>query len=499
MSESALRRLAGDLGRLRYDPFGYVMYAFPWGRAGTPLAGSSGPRVWQREYLESLGKMMRERGFNGVDPVAPIQIATASGHGIGKSALTSWLIKFVLDTRPYSKGVVTANTASQLSTKTWAELQKWNSLSVTGGLFHYTNGQKMSLCCRESPETWRCDGLTCRKENAESFAGLHAANSTPFYIFDEASAIPEEVWEVAKGGLTDGEPLFCVFGNPTRNTGSFRECFGRNSHRWITRQIDSRTVEGTNREYFDQLVSDNGEDSDVVRVRVRGEFPLQGSCQLIPSDAVYEAMGKHLDRSQYSFAPIILGVDVARFGDDRSVVFKRQGLASWLVGCWRGLSTMALANRVADEIVRVKPDAVFVDEGGVGGGVVDRLRQLGHKVIGVNFGSKSVNPMYANKRTEMWCNLRDWLVGEDGAGGGAIPDDTDLRDDLIGPEYGHDSQGRILLERKEEMKKRGLSSPDVGDALALTFASPVGKRHFGDDRLRQGGCCRTYSNAWRPF
>ena len=496
---NSLKGLAEDLSRLRNDPLGYVYYAFPWGKRGTPLAQSEGPRGWQREYLRTLGEMMGQRNFDGVNPVAPIQIATASGHGIGKSALTAWLIKFILDTRPYAKGVVTANTASQLSTKTWAELQKWNSLSVTGSLFQYTNGQKMSLCCKESPETWRCDGLTCRKENAESFAGLHAANSTPFYIFDEASAIPEEVWEVAKGGLTDGEPVFCVFGNPTRNTGSFRECFGRNAHRWVTKQIDSRTVEGTNREYFDQLVSDNGEDSDVVRVRVKGEFPLQGSSQLIPSDAVYNALGRHLDRSEYSFSPVILGVDVARFGDDRSVIFRRQGLASWLEGSWRGMDTMLLSNRVAGLIVRLKPDAVFVDEGGVGGGVVDRLRQLGHKVIGVNFGTKATNPMYANKRSEMWCLMRDWLVGEDGEGCGALPDDNELRDDLIGPEYGHDKLGRIMLEQKEDMKKRGLSSPDVADALALTFASPIGKRHFGDDRFR-GSRSRVYTTAgWRPF
>jgi len=463
-----MKMLAEDLAKYYDDPYGYVMWAFPWRREGTTLEKFSGPRPWQKEFLVTLGMQIKARHFDGVNPVSPILMARASGHGIGKSALTAWLIKFILDTRPNSKGVVTANTSDQLRTKTWGELAKWHNMSVTKSLFEYKNSRgNMSLYNIDSPETWRCDALTCREENSESFAGLHAATATPFFIFDEASAIPEKIHEVAQGGLTDGEPMWFQFGNPTRNTGFFRRIFSQMKRRWLSGHIDSRDVEGTNKEVFRTWIEDYGIDSDFVRVRVTGQFPRAAVCQFIPNDIVEAAMGKHLPPSLYDFAPKILGVDVAWYGDDRSVIWYRQGLMSKRLWSMREVDSITTAGIVGQYEDELQTDATFVDAG-VGTGVIDQLRRLGRNPIPVWFGGKPLIPKYHNKRAEMWGEMKDWLEL-----GSAIPKEQSILDDLTGPEYHMTLLGKIQLERKEDMKKRGLSSPDDGDGLALTFGGPV--------------------------
>jgi len=469
-----LQELAETLAGFYDDPLGFVLWAFPWGEPGTPLERTAeqeapGPRKWQAEFLTQLGHLISERDFDGSNPVDPVQMARASGHGIGKSALSAWIILFLISTRPHCKGVVTANTNDQLRTKTWGELAKWHSMSVMRHFFTYRN-VKGGMCIfnNQHPDTWRVDALTCREENSEAFAGLHAASSTPFYLFDEASNIPEKIWEVAHGGLTDGEPMWFVFGNPTRNSGSFRQCFGRNKHLWDRDQIDSRTVAGTNKELFAKWAEAYGEDSDFFRVRVKGTFPRAAVRQLIPEDLVDAALGKHLEKSMYHFAARVIGVDCARYGDDKSTVYLRQGLAATKLSEHRGIDTMHLAGLVAQYEDRFATLATFVDEGGLGAGVIDRLRQLGRAPIGVNFSAKSNRPECKNKRAQIWCDMRDWLQS-----GGAIPDDPELRDDLINQEFFFDAANKIQLVRKEDMKKLGLASPDDGDGLGLTFADEV--------------------------
>jgi hypothetical protein len=480
--------LAEDMGRFFYDPLGFVLYAYPWGEG--ELRHSQGPRQWQRDFLEEIGRRVRENDFDGETPVDPIQEATSSGHGIGKSALTAWIVDWIMSTRPFARGVVTANTGPQLEGKTWAEIAKWTRLCITSHWWQVSTGKgAMKMVHRAYPDSWRCDAQTCRKENSEAFAGLHAANSTPFYIFDEASAIPDEIWEVASGGLTDGEPMWFVFGNPTKNTGRFRECFGKLRHRWGTRQIDSRDVEGTNKDLFYQWIADWGEDSDYVRVRVKGQFPRASSMQFIASDIVEDAQARE---GRCNLAdPLIIGVDVARFGDDQSVVRVRRGrdAKTWPIRKFRGLDTMQLASQVvglANELKQMgtSPDAIIVDGGGVGGGVVDRLRQLGWDPLEANFGGESPDVKYANLRAYMWGTMRDWLKE-----GGAIENDQELYDDLIGVEYTFTPSGnKIQLEKKEDMKKRGLASPDNADGLAVTFAFPVAPRDEGADEGWDDDC-----------
>ena len=466
--DEALHEVAGKLAEFYSDPYEYVMWNFPWGQKGTPLEKYFGPRKWQKAFLIKLGEEIKKRGFDGFNPVAAIQMAGRSGHGIGKSALTAMLIKFVMDTRPYAKGVITANTSQQLNTKTWAELGKWHSMSITKPLFTYTSTRgNMTYKNAQSPETWFCVAVTCREEESEAFAGQHNINSTSFYIFDEASAIPEKIFEVAQGGLTDGEPMIFCFGNPTRNTGFFHKIFGVLKHRWLCLQIDSRNVEGTNKELLNQWVNDYGEDSDFVRVRVKGMTPRTSVTQFIPTDLVEAAQNKKLDRGAYYFAPKILGVDVAWYGGDRSCIWLRQGLAATLLWQGREVDSIDLAGFISQFEDEHKTRATFIDAG-MGNGVIDQLRRLGRNPTPVYFGGKSLSDKCLNKRAQMWDDVKEWLKL-----GPMLQKGQDILDDLISPEYHMTLKGQVQLESKEDMRKRGLSSPDLADGLALTFAFPV--------------------------
>lgn len=458
----------------RHDPLSFVLYAFPWGSEGTELAGETGPRQWQIDQLKLIGAKLKSGDSEGA-----IRIATASGHGIGKSALVAWIILWGMATAPYTKAVITANTGDQLRTKTWPEVSKWFNLMICR---HWFKFEATSIARRDSSgsKEWRCDAATWSENNTAAFAGLHNKGRRILLLFDEASQIADKVWEVAEGALTDEntEILWLVFGNPTENTGRFRECFagGRFSHRWHPRQIDSREVPGTNKREIEKWIEDWGEDHDFVRVRVKGQFPRGGSMQFIDNETVEQAAKRQ--PVSHLVQPLVMGVDVARFGDDQSVIYFRRGLDGSTLppAKFRGLDLMTLAGKVAELAMHHTVHAVFVDEGGLGAGVVDRLRQIlrGVLVLGVNFGGKADRslmgddfPLTANKRAEMWASMRQWLRT------GAIPPDPELKADLTGVQYGFNAHNAIQLERKEDMKKRGLASPDVADALALTFAYPV--------------------------
>ena len=465
------------VARFHHDPLSFIVSMFAWGEG--ELREHRGPRKWQREILAEIGEHLR----NGATVHDVLQEAVASGHCIGKSALVSWLILWALCTQEDTKVVVTANTEKQLTTKTWPEVAKWHRLLLCSHWFEFTATSLFSTDSKHA-KTWRADAIPWSDTNTEAFAGLHNQGRRILLIFDEASAIADKIWEVAEGALTDSdtEILWLAFGNPTRNTGRFRECFGRLKHRWRHRHIDSRTVEGTNKKQLDAWVTDYGEDSDFVKVRVRGIFPNASSMQFIPSDIVEHAATK---REQDDAAPwfglydpIIMGVDVARFGDDESAIKIRRGRDARTIPAeyFAGIDTMQLAGRVAALVHEHGVDVVFVDETGVGAGVVDRLRQLGVNVLGVNNGSKATTSavdgeLVANRASEMWALCRSWLKE-----GGAIEDDSDLKGQLTGREYGYNVHNAIVLERKDDMKKRGLASPDRADALCLTFAAPVPAR-----------------------
>jgi hypothetical protein len=311
-------------------------------------------------------------------------------------------------------------------------------MGITKHWYHLNSGGgSMNMYHLDHRETWRVDAQTCREENSEAFAGLHAAQATPFYIFDEASAVPDKIFEVREGGLTDGEPMTFDFGNPTRNTGRFFENMqGRFRHRYMRRHIDSRDVKITNKRLFDEWIKDYGLDSDFVKVRVLGQFPSAGELQFIPTADATQCIG--LEVSVQPHDPLVMGVDVARFGSDQSVIYLRQGRDAESQGMhtFRGVDTMTLASKISEIAKQKSPDAIFIDGGGVGGGVVDRCRQIGLEVIEINFGSKATQPGYANLRAQMWGNLRDAI--KDGI---RLPDNPDLISDLTGLEYGYTEAG----------------------------------------------------------
>ena len=498
-----------DILALADDPLKFVMYAFPWGEENSPLANEIGPDVWQAELLNDIHVYLRGLPLLRLqnEPILPFQALVASGHGIGKSAFMAWMDYYWESTRPGATTVVTANTEAQLTGKTWAELGRWHSMAINKHWFDLAatslKPQRWlaDLVERElkvSPRYWYAAAVTWSEENPGAFAGTHNQYGTQ-YQFDEAAEIAGVIWETAEGAFTDqdGDKVFLGFGNPTKNNGRFYEGFyGIHRHRYRTRQIDSRNVRRTNKAFLDELVATYGEDSDVVKTRVRGMFPSQGADQFIPEGDVVLAEQREIVYDP--FAPLIMGVDPGRFGDDPTVIALRQGRDARSIP-WKVLhkqDTMVVAATVAEMIDRLNPDAVFVDEGGIGGGVVDRLKQLRYNVVGINFGSSATDgKKHFNKRCEIWDAVKDWLS----RGGIPAPDYTtqgsitDLHKDLIGPKYKYvGDSSQLYLERKEEMRKRGVASPNHGDALALTFASAVARR---DSRVGRNNENRRHRQA----
>ncbi len=484
--------LATRIGEFRYSPLKHALFSYPWESA--ELA-EPGPRSWQREMMQQI----EEHLSNPLTRHMPCRIARASGHGIGKSAGMGMLNKWALDTCVDSRIVITANTESQLLTKTSPELAKWARLAITRDWFK-ANAMSIVSTMLGRQSSWRSDLVTWSENNTEAFAGLHNQGKRIVLMFDEGSGIVDKVWEVSMGALTDAdtEILWLAFGNPTLNTGAFRECFGKQRHIWNTRQIDSRTVEGTNKAYLQEICDTYGEDSDIAKVRVRGMFPSASSMQFIGGDLVDKAQARD-PGTPLGSDPVIFGVDCARFGDDHSTLAIRCGRDAvtrpWKR--WHKMDAMLLAGDIALEAQKWKPDAIFVDAGNIGAAVIDRVRQLVGSDIPVTevwFGGEGrdaelepgVTVRTANKRAQIWTNMRAWLRT------GSIPDDTQLRDDLIGPLYSFAAdETRVQLERKKDMKKRGLASPDDGDALACTFAEPVMPRtvpgYLNPDNFAQAG------------
>lgn len=461
----------------QHDPLGYVQQVFPWGEPGE-LQGYRGPRGWQADVLRKIGEHLQ----NPETRHKPLRIARASGHGIGKSGLIGMVIKWGLDTMADTRIVVTANTENQLRTKTWPEVCKWARLADTRDWFKPT-ATSVHSADPDAEKSWRADAIPWSENNTEAFAGLHNKGRRIIVIFDEGSAIADRVWEVAEGALTDEdtEIIWLAFGNPTRNTGRFRECFRRFRHLWDNDQIDSRTVEGTNKDYLQELVDTYGEDSDIVKVRVRGQFPSMSAKQFISTEDADAARGRHLRPEQYNWAPKILTCDPAWEGDDALVIGLRQGLHFRILRSIpkndNDLQVATLLAQLEDEHLA---DAVFVDAG-YGTGIVSAGRNMGREWQLVWFGGESTDPAYLNKRAQMWGAVRDWLK----AGGAIDPNDNALYDDLIGPETVDatgKNLGKIQLESKKDMKKRGLPSPGRGDALALSFAFPVVSRAMRQER-----------------
>jgi len=478
--------VADEMAEYYEDPLGFVRDCFPWGSG--PLDGETGPDAHQTEFLESLAEEVRKRKFNGRDPVMPILMTEASGHGTGKSAMGAWLAWWILSTRPGSIGTVTAGTYTQLESRTWAAIQWWGRLCCTA---HWFDIQQHGIYSKEDPENWKLVAQSCKEENAQSFAGQHARTSTSWYLFDEASEVPNKIYETAYGGLTDGEPMMFAWGQCVRNTGEFYEInFGAKAARWNHRRVDSRNSRFTNKELIAQWENDYGVDSDYYRVRVLGYPPSASELQYIDRERVDAARKRKITDSLID--PLIAGFDVSGGGRSWNVIRFRRGLNMATRPAIRipGEKDPDRSQRVAicAELLRDhrpghRITAMFVDTA-FGAPIVATLRSMGFtNVYEVAFGGKSYDAHFANLRAHMYSQLKDALLL------GAIPDEEELAQQLCLPGY-HIRPGgsKLVIESKQDIQERGEKSPDDADALALTFARPVPPQiDYGDDDDRGSG------------
>ena len=378
-------------------------------------------------------------------------VSIRSGHGTGKSTIFAWVALWALVCFWDVKIPATAPTAHQLEDILFPEIEKWRARML----------EPWRSAIQVKSDKVVMDGTpgfvaarTGRKENPEALQGFHADNL--IFLIDEASGIPEQIFEVARGALSTEGARILMAANPTRLTGYFYNSHHKNRDLWTRFQFSCLDSPRVSPAYAKEIAEEYGEDSDMYRVRVLGEFPHASEMQFMPGDVVEAAMGRHLREEMFDFAPVVIGVDVAMFGGDRSVVFLRQGLMSKML--YQKLSSLRLMNR--------SPIAFYAGEKG--------LLENCH-----------------NRRTEVWYKMRKWLCD-----GGAIPDEADLRDDLVGPEYSTNSRGQLQLERKQDMKKRGLASPDLADALAVTFGAEVRRR---EARPRFSSASYTADEEYDPY
>lgn len=441
--------------------------------------GDNGPDTWQADFLEDVGRQVIARDFDGSNPVMPIRMSTASGHGIGKSVLVAWLFWWILSTRPDSQITVSANTFTQLQTRTWAAIQRWGRMCITRNWFDI-GSESVSHKLRK--KTWSGSAQTCREENSEAFHGQHAKNSSSVFIFDEASAIPDGIFTAAEGGLTDGEPMIFMFGNPTRSSGEFyRATFGSERERWVTRSIDSRSCKFPNKAQLEEWVQDYGIDSDFVKVRILGKPPSASELQFIDKDRIERAKGRVV--VPLPDEPLIAGFDVSGGGSAWNVIRFRRGQDAATIppiritgekGRDRSVLIGTCSELLKDQRPERKLAAMFIDSA-FGSPIVERLHTLGFRnVHEVSFGGESPDPHQANMRAYMWQRMKDWLMN------GSIPKDSlgdrdgeRLSAQLGLPGYHINKSNKLVLEAKESITKRGEASPDDADALCLTFAQNV--------------------------
>jgi hypothetical protein len=484
---------------IKDNPLAFVMFAYPWGVKGTPLEHFTGPRKWQREVLSSMAEHIKANG--GKVDFDVLRLAVSSGRGIGKSALVSWITDWMLTTRIGSTTIISANSESQLRSVTWAELTKWLAMSINSHWFEVSATRLMPAKwltelverdLKKGTRYWGVEGRLWSAENPDAYAGVHNFDGV-MVIFDEASGIDDSIWAVTSGFFTENTPnrFWMAFSNPRRNTGYFYEAFNSKREFWTTKIVDARTVEGTDKAVYEQIIAEYGPDSSQAHVEVYGQFPNEGDDQFISIGIVDAAMKRQPYKDET--APIVIGVDPARFGADATVIAVRQGRDIIKLIRHRGDDTMTVVGHVIDAIEEFKPTLVNIDEGGLGAGVVDRLKEQRYKIRGVNFGNKAKNPiMYGNKRAEIWGELRDWLKSA------SVPNDRFLKSDLISPKMKPDSRGTIYLESKKDMKARGLASPDAADAIALTFAFPVAHRETREPKARSSRAAgyNSVSTSW---
>ena len=420
------------------------------------------PDVWQIDFLNAVAAGERK-------------ISIRSGHGVGKSTGGSWAMLWYLLTRYPVKVVVTAPTSAQLYDALFAELKRWVK-ELPDAVQQLLDVKQERIELRASPTEAFISARTSRAEQPEALQGVHSENV--MLVADEASGVPEQVFEAAAGSMSGHNALTILFGNPVRSSGFFFDTHNRLKDEWWTKRVSCVDSPRVSEAYIGEMKSRYGEESNAYRIRVLGEFPRSDDDTIIPMELLESA--KNRDVSGNPDAPIIWGLDVARFGSDSSVLCKRQSNVLIDMQRWRNLDLMQLTGAVVAQYeaceFKERPVEILVDSIGLGAGVVDRLRELKLPARGINVSeSPAMGATYLNLRAELWHKLKAWLERRDCK----IPNDEDLIAELATVRYTFTSNGKVKIESKDDIRRRGLKSPDKADALCLTFASDAATVSWG--------------------
>lgn len=364
--------------------------------------------------------------------------------------------------------LITAPSAQLLDRVFHSEFLKWYS-RLPEMFKNFFEVKKESIHIKGKPFQM-ASLVTGNPSNIEGIRGGHATN---YIIFgDEASGLEEKVFDTLNGTLGTGHGRFILTSNPTRNSGRFYEIFASENKRWVRLTFSGLNSQQINHSWIEDMKAMYSEEDDNYQIRVLGNFGRFGEQQFIPSNLIESSIKNYLDFRAYSNFPKVMGVDVARFGDDQTVFVVRQGPKVLDIVKFSQLDTMEVAGRIVDMQARHNCATIFIDSVGIGAGVYDRSRELGLPVKEVIVSHKSTRPMmYANLRAQLWGEFRDWLQN-----GGDIPDDKELSSQLNSMQYTLNNKMQILLLSKRDIKKMGLPSPDIGDAISLTFAGNIYSR-----------------------
>jgi hypothetical protein len=439
--------MAGTDAASTFDDFITLYRSNPVGFVRDVLGQS--PTAWQEDALRKVAAGRR-------------RISIRAGHGVGKSTVCAWAVVWFMCTRFPQKTVMTAPTAGQLFDALFSELKaQVNRLPpVLRDSFDVFSDR---IALKGAPESSFASARTSSSDRPEALAGIHSEHV--LLIIDEASAVPEAVYEAAAGSMSGHSACTILIGNPTRNSGMFYKTHHELASDWDTMHVSCVDNALVAADFVDQIRATYGEESNAYRIRVLGEFAVADDDTLIAAEIVDSAMTRDVSGTEQDV--MVYGVDVARFGSDRSALCKRRGNVVIEVKSWGGLDLMQLVGAIVNEANIDRPDEICVDTIGLGSGVADRLREMGYNVRDVNVAETSaMNPNANRLRDELWLSVRDWLSTR----GVKIPNDASLRHELVAPRYTFTSTGKIVVESKDLMRKRGMRSPDLADALCLTFA-----------------------------
>ena len=420
------------------DPVGFVV----------DVLGAN-PSPWQRSFLEAVARGER-------------RITVRAGHGVGKSTACSWALIWHMVTRYPQKAVVTAPTAAQLFDALFAELKAWiNRLPpILRDSFDVFSDK---VAFKAAPESSFISARTSSAERPEALAGVHSEHV--LLVVDEASAVPEAVFEAAAGSMSGHSATTILISNPTRNSGLFYKTHHQLASDWYRLHVSCIGNPLVTEDFVRQIAATYGEGSNAYRIRVLGEFALTDDDTLIGAELVDAAIDRDVTVTEDE--PMIYGLDVARFGTDRTALCKRRGNLVVEIKSWGGLDLMQTVGMVVNEAKLDRPAEICVDTIGLGSGVADRLREQGFNVKDVNVSESSAMNPNANKlRDELWMSAKDWLSTRSVK----LPKDDMLRMELVAPRYNFTSSGKLVVESKDSMRKRGQRSPDLADAFCLTFA-----------------------------